>query len=110
VIDASYFKDQLAKDLHAFGGRAVVEVRLLDGRLHRVHKVLTVGDGYVILEAYERRGNEAVWKDNWLEQVMNAESAGEVSRAIVSYESILDVIVVAGKAGSQPRIGFGTAR
>jgi len=70
---------------------------------------LDIQEGYVILEAYEFRSNEVVWKENWQEQVLDGKAASEVSRAIVPYESILDVVVLPGRrAEKQPRIGFGT--
>lgn len=108
MIDSAYFKKQLPRDVAAFGDLAVVEVRLRDRLLHRVHKVLEIEEGYVILEAYEFRSNEMVGKENWQEQVFNGKSASEVSRAVVPYDSILDVVVVAGRIGEHPRIGFGT--
>jgi hypothetical protein len=108
MIDAKYFKDQLPRDIAALGDLAVVEVRLKGNQFHRVHKVLEIRDGYVSLEAYDFRGNETVWKENWQEQVMDGKSAADVCRATVPYESILDVVVVPGRVGRQPRIGFGT--
>ena len=108
MIDAKYFKDQLPRDVAALGDLAVVEVRLKGNQFHRVHKVLEIRDSYVSLEAYDFRGNETIWKENWQEQVLDGKTATEFSRAIVSYESILDVVVLPGRASRQPRIGFGT--
>ena len=109
MIDSTYFKKQLPRDVAAFADSAVVEVRLRSGQFHRVHTVLDIQEGYVILEAYEFRSNEVVWKENWQEQVLVGKAASDVSRAIVPYESILDVVVLPGRrAEKQPRIGFGT--
>jgi hypothetical protein len=108
MIDAEYFRKRLAKDVDATGEVGVVEVRLLSGQFHRVHSVLAVEDGYVILESYEHRGNEIIGKENWQEQTFGSDSSNQMSRAVVPYESILDVVVVLGRAGSQARIGFGT--
>jgi hypothetical protein len=108
MIDSTYFKKQLPRDVSAFGDSAVVEVRLLSGHFHRVQNVLDIQDGYVILEAYDLRGKEIAWKENWQEQVLHGKVVNEVTRAIVPYESILDVVVLPGRIGSQPRIGFGT--
>jgi hypothetical protein len=107
MIDAEYFRKRLTRDVAASGEAAVVEVRLLTGQFHRVRSVLSVEDAYVILETYEHRGNEIVGKENWQEQVFGGKSADQVSRAIVPYESILDVVLILGRAGGQQRIGFG---
>jgi len=108
MIDAEYFRKRLTRDVAASGEVAVVEVRLITGQFHRVHSVLGVEDGYVILETYEHRGNEIVGKENWQEQIFGGKTAHQVSRAMVPYESILDVVVVMGRVGAQSRIGFGT--
>ena len=111
MLDAAYFRNRLAKDVATVGDAAVVEVRLRNGQLHRVHKILSVEDGYVILDAYELRGNEAaLWKEQWQEQVFDAKGSTNVSRAVVPYESIVDVLILRGQVGTQPRIGFGTNR
>ena len=110
MIDSTYFKNRLAKDVSTAGDAAVVEVRLRNGQLHRVHGILAVEDGYVVLEAYDLRGNEAIWKEQWQEQVFEAKGSNAVSRAVVPYESIVDVLILRGQVGSQPRIGFGTSR
>ena len=110
MITAAYFRDRLARDVAAVGETAFVEVRLRNGDFHRVHRVLAVEEGYVSLEAYELRGNEAGWKEDWQEQVLDAKAAGEVSRAVVPYESIVDVVLRPGRAGASPRIGFDAQR
>jgi hypothetical protein len=110
MIDSAYFKNRLAKDVATTGDAAVVEVRLRNGQLHRIHKILSVEDGYVVLEAYDLRGNEAIWKEQWQEQVFEAKGSSAVSRAVVPYESIVDVLILRGQIGNQPRIGFGTVR
>ena|SRR5690349_15306707 len=109
MIDASYFRKQLSRDVAAAGEPAVLEIRLLNGQFHRVHNVLAVEDGYVSLAVYEQRGKEIQWRENWQEQVFDGKTASDVSRAVVPYESILDVVVLAGRPVSgQSRIGFGT--
>lgn len=109
MIDASYFRKQLSRDVADTGGSAVVEVRLLNGQFHRVHHILGVEDGYVTLAVYELRGTEIQWRENWQEQVFDGNTAIDLSRALVPYESILDVVVLAGRqAGAHSRIGFGT--
>jgi hypothetical protein len=108
MIDAEYFRKRLTRDVAASGDAAVVEVRLQTGQFHRVRNVLSVEDAYVILETYEHRGNEIVGKENWQDQIFGGKTADQVSRAIVPYESILDVVLVVGRVGTHPRIGFGT--
>jgi len=110
MIDGTYFREQLSRDVASVGDTAVVEVRLLNGQFHRVHTVLGVEDGYIIVQAYEPRASDGQWKDNWQEQVFGGRAPAEVRRAVIAYESILDVLVLAGKLVGQPRIGFGTAR
>ena len=110
MIDSAYFEHRLAKDVATLGDAAVVEVRLRNGQLHRVHKILSIEQGYVVLEAYDLRGNEAIWKEQWQEQVFEAKGSSAVSRAVVPYESIIDVLILRGQVGSQPRIGFGISR
>lgn len=110
MIDSAYFEHRLAKDVATIGDAAVVELRLRNGQLHRVHKVLSIDQGYVVIEAYDLRGNEAIWKEQWQEQVFEAKGSNAVSRAVVPYESIIDVLILRGQVGSQPRIGFGISR
>ena len=110
MIDSAYFEHRLAKDVATVGDAAVVEVRLRNGQLHRVHRILSVENGYVVLEAYDLRGNEAIWKEQWQEQVFGGKGSSAVSRAVVPYESIIDVLILRGQPGTQPRIGFGISR
>lgn len=110
MIDSAYFEHRLAKDVATVGDAAVVEVRLRNGQLHRVRRILSVDNGYVVLEAYDLRGNEAIWKEQWQEQVFEGKGSSAVSRAVVPYESIIDVLILRGQTGNQPRIGFGISR
>jgi hypothetical protein len=108
MIDAGYFRNRFAKDVATVGDVAVVEMRLLNGQFHRVHNISSMEDGYVVVEAYELRGNEVVWKEQWQEQVLAGKAPHALNRAIVPYESILDVVILPGRLGDRPRIGFGT--
>lgn len=110
MIDSAYFEHRLVKDVATVGDAAVVEIRLRNGQLHRVHRILSVENGYVVLEAYDLRGNEAIWKEQWQEQVFQAKGSNATSRAVVPYESIIDVLILRGQTGNQPRIGFGMSR
>jgi len=107
MIDARYFREQLARDVQAMGDRAVVELRLLGGHVHRVRSVVDVSDGHVTVERFQTRTEEGSWEgDGWREQVMGA-PAKDTERVIVPFESILDVILSPGRAAAGSRIGFG---
>lgn len=107
MLDARYFREQLAHDVASAGDQAVVEVRLLTGQSHRVRAVTAVADGYVTLEHYHRRGEAAIRTADWQDEVFGGTSPHEVDRAVVPYESILDVLVTPGRAVPAPRMGFG---
>jgi len=107
MIDATYFREQLARDVQAIGASAVVELRLLGGHMHRVRSVVDVSDGHVTVERFAARSDEGAWEgDAWREQVLGG-PAKEVERVIVPFESILDVILSPGRAAAGARIGFG---
>ena len=107
MIDAKYFREQLARDVQAMGDRAVVELRLLGGHVHRVRSVVDVSDGHVTVERFSARGDEGAWEgDAWRDQVLGA-PAKDTERVIVPFESILDVILSPGRAVAGSRIGFG---
>lgn len=106
MIDATYFQDQLPRDAAAVGKAAIVEVRVQSGQYHRVRAVLEVKPGYVVLERYEPRGEQGTTQ-SWHEQVLGGKASGKVERAIVPYESILDVVIAEGGEAAVGRIGFG---
>lgn len=110
MLDAEYFRTQLPRDIAAAGERAVLEIRLRGGQGHRVRAVLAVADGYVTLEHYQRRDDAAIRTAEWQDEVFGGTSPHDVDRAIVPYESILDVLVTPGRAAPAPRMGFGAAR
>src|SRR5690348_17464898 len=56
MFDASYFKNQLAKDVEAAGGSPVVEVLLLSGHSRRIRSVERAHEGYVLLEVFHLKG------------------------------------------------------
>lgn len=107
MLDADYFRTQLPLDLASAGDRAVLEVRLLGGQSHRVRAVRAVADGYVTLEHYQRRDDAAIRTAEWQDEVFGGTSPHDVDRAVVPYESILDVLVTPGRATPAPRMGFG---
>ena len=107
MIDAKYFEDQLSLDAAPAGTHAVVEVRVRSGQYHRVHAVVAVHPGYVILERYEPKSEEGLGTDAWHQQVLNGTGKGPYERAIVPFESILDIVISTGGPGAAARIGFG---
>lgn len=108
MLDAGYFNTQLAQDLASAGGDAVVELRLLSGQFHRLRAVQSVADGYVVVQAYQLRSDQAGRKDDWSEQTFDGTSEHDLERAIVPYESILDVVVIPARRRGKSTIGFPT--
>jgi hypothetical protein len=108
MLDSAYFQTQLPQDIAAAGGDAVVELRLRSGQFHRVRSVERIAEGYVVLQTYQLRTDGALRKDEWLEQTFDGTSTHDVERAIVPFESILDIVVMASKAREKSKIGFPT--
>jgi hypothetical protein len=108
MLDARYFRDQLPDDVTAAGEQPTVELRLLTGQVHRVRAIHVVADGYVILERYRIRSEESGWTSNSAaEQTFGGGAAAETERAVVPFESVLDVVVASGRPSAATRIGFG---
>ena len=106
MFDAKYFRSGLQADVDAVGGSAVVEVHLANGRVHRVRSVVETQDGYVRLEAYEARGDEAVRRPRWQEKTPDGKAPQETERAVVAYEGIVNVVIIPVRPGAGPKIGF----
>ena len=105
MLDAAYFRTRLLHDVEA-SGSPVVEVFLRNGQSHRVRRVAEVTDGYVVLEAFQLKGDQTIPKANANEEEAAGRPGQEVYRAIVPYESIVAVTVDQTPASTQRRLGF----
>lgn len=106
MFDATYFRKGLVTHAEASGSGATVEIHLVDGRGHRVRSVVEVSDGYVVLEVYQRRPETSEMQAHWHGAAPPPASPNEVHHAVITYESIAELVITPaeGKAGS--RIGF----
>jgi hypothetical protein len=107
VFDKSYFEAGLPAHIKTAGAEPTVEVHLLNGQGHRVRSVIDATDGYVVLEAYQRRAEITGTKGRWQGKEGTDASANEVHHAIVSYDSISQVVITPTESVDGPRIGFG---
>jgi hypothetical protein len=108
MLDAEYFRTQLDQDIAAVGGEAIVELRLLSRQAHRLRAVTRVAEGYVVVEAFQSRAEDGMRRDDSAEQTFGRKATGEVERATVPFESIVDVVVTPSTRPSASRIGFPT--
>lgn len=109
MFDKSYFEDRLPAQIKAAGSDPTVEVQLVNGQGHRVRSVIDAADGYVVLEAYQRRAEITGTKGRWQGGGKKGAEPGanEVHHAIVSYDSISQVVITPTEEIDGPRIGFG---
>jgi hypothetical protein len=106
VIDSEYFRTILQTNVDQMGGAAIVELHMVGGRTHRLRSVVAVHGGYVTLEVYRGRGESASAGSHWRGKTAKSEPGLETLRAVVSYESVVDVTITAATSGSSG-IGFG---
>jgi hypothetical protein len=106
VFDSEYFRTILQADVDALGGRAIVELHLLNGRSYALRSVISVHSGYATCEAYRGRGEQPLRELRWKETVKDGEPPPETHRAVVSYESVATVTVTPATPADTPRIGF----
>ncbi|HEX4682924.1 MAG TPA: hypothetical protein VH277_09460 [Gemmatimonadaceae bacterium] len=108
MFDATYFRSQLTTHVQAAGPKPTVEVHLVSGHGHRVRSVLEVTDGYVVLEEHQRHaettGANVAWEGSAPEPTAGT---ANTHRAVVSYESITQVVITPSETGGTTRIGFG---
>jgi hypothetical protein len=113
VFDATYFKSHLTAHVQSAGPKPTVEVHLVSGHGHRIRSVLEVADGYVVLEAHQRHaettGANLSWEGSAAERGAAERPSGTTNthRAVVSYESITQVVITPSETGGTTRIGFG---
>lgn len=103
MFDAAYFRSQLAAHIQAAGPKPTVEVHLVSGQGHRVRSVIEAADGYVVLDVYQRRTEITRSNTAWQGEA----APSDTHRAVVSYESITQVVITASDAADASRIGFG---
>lgn len=106
MFDAEYFRSGLPKHIEAAGHEPFVDVHLRNGQSHRVLAVLEVSDGYVVLEAQQRRGDAGPGKARWQESQRPARAPHETERAVVTYEAIVQVVITPLPPSDAARIGF----
>ena len=106
MFDAAYFRKGLVTHAEASGAGATVEIHLVNGHAHRVRSVVEVGDGYVILEVYQRRPETSQMQAHWYGATSPAALPNEVHHAVITYESIAELVITPAEAKASPRIGF----
>lgn len=106
MFDKSYFKNGLPGHVATAGEGPTVEVHLMNGQGHRVRSVVEANDGYVVLEAYQRRAEITGSKGRWHTGKDTDHNSDEIHQAIVSYDSIAQVVITPTEKAEGPRIGF----
>jgi hypothetical protein len=109
VFDAEYFRTLLQADVDAMGGTALVTVHLMGGRTHRLRGIDAVHAGYFAAEAYQQRADGPAREPRWHESTAAGGPPLPTERAVISYESVVDVTITAARADSGAGIGFGRA-
>jgi hypothetical protein len=104
MFDAEYFRTTLPRDVEAMGGDPVVEVQLVSGHTHRVRAVVETASGFVTLEAFLGKGDLSHEKPRF--GGSDPSSQQDTFRAVVSYESIVAVIVDPSRPRAKATPGF----
>lgn len=106
VFDAKNFRNVLAARADASGAGATVELHLVNGHAYRVRSIVEVTDGYVVLEVYQRRPETSGTQTHWRGAAPTAAAANEIHHAVITYESIADLLITPAEDKANPRIGF----
>lgn len=104
MFDATYFRTALQSDVSAAGHEPIVDIHLLNGHAHRVRSVVDAKDNYVVLETYQPRLDGTRGRQQWGAEHTDG---ADVMRAVVSYESVAEVVITPVRDTDRPRIGFG---
>ena len=104
MFDATYFRTALEADVRSAGREPIVDIHLLNGHAHRVRSVVDAKDNYVVLETYQPRLDGSRGRQQWGAE---GTDGAEVMRAVVSYESVAEVVITPVTDADRPRIGFG---
>lgn len=106
MLDSEYFRKSLQADVDAMGGKAVVELHLINGRSHRLRSVVSIQQGYVTLEAYRNQGSEtpaASWYEGGRQEQPPPQ---ETERMVAAYEAIGSVRITPTRQPGAPTVGF----
>jgi hypothetical protein len=106
VFDATYFRKGLITQADAAGAGATVEIHLVNGHAHRVRSIVEASDGYVVLEVYQRRPEMSGMQAHWHGAAPPAASPNEIHHAVITYESITELVITPPEGKSSSRIGF----
>ncbi len=106
MFDKSYFTSKLNGHIDAAGAEPSVEVHVTNGQGHRVRSVVEAAEGYVVLEAYQRRAELTGQKGRWHGGKAADAGTNEVHHAIVAYDSISQIVITPSEVAENPRIGF----
>ena len=104
MFDAEYFRTTLPRDVAAMGDDPIVEIHLVSGQAHRVRAVTEIATGVVTLEAYLAKGDLAHHRPRFGQATEDATPA--TFRAVVSYESIVAVVLDPSQENVRTRPGF----
>ena len=107
MFDATFFQTALPAQIAALGDGPTVELFLIGGQAHRVRGIEQIGEGYVVLDVYQRRSDGMGSAMPWVGSTASPPaSSDDTHRAIVSYDAISQVIITRTAKTNVPRIGF----
>jgi len=106
VFDTTYFRKGLAAHVDASGVGTTVEVHLVSGHAHRVRSIGEVAEGYVVLEVYQRRPEMSGMQTHWHGTAPPGAPPNEIHYAVITYESITEIVITPAEGKASSRIGF----
>ena len=106
MFDTAFFRKGLGAHADASGAGTIVEVHLVNGHAHRVRSIVEVADGYVVLEVYQRRPEMSGMQTHWHGTAPSAAPPNEIHHALITYESIMELVITPAEGKASSRIGF----
>ena len=106
MFDATYFRKGLVTHAGSSATGATVEVHLVNGHAHRIRSIVEVTDGYVVLEVYQRRPEMSGMQAHWHGAAPSPASPNEIHHAVITYESITELVITPAEGKASSRIGF----
>jgi hypothetical protein len=106
VFDAGNFRKGLIAHAGASGAGATVEIHLVNGHAHRVRSIVEVSDEYVVLEVYQRRPEISGMQAHWHGTVPPPARPDEIHHAVITFESITELVITPPEGKASSRIGF----